>query len=323
VLRLALVIALVACKATPAPDAPSPPWTEGPMLPGPRLEPGVTALGVQVVMIGGFDTDVFAGLHITNEADVFDTTTNTWGMFPPAPVAWTHINLAAIGGQVYLLGGTEGTEFVAHGESFLFDPETNTWSTLATMPMNLERGDAAVIAAPGHIFLIGGGFTFDAVATCLDYDIANNSWSQLPDLPAKRSHPAGMRMTDGTLIVAGGLSTLDASEPLAETLALPVNATAWQPRMPMPVAHGGCAYGTLGGNLICAGGEAGISALHIVESYDPYLDQWSMLPDMPTERAGTQGAVVGQRLYVPGGAHELQFIPTSTLLVFSALDTAN
>jgi N-acetylneuraminic acid mutarotase len=293
------------------------------MLPGPRLEPGVTANGVQVVMVGGFDTDVFAGLHITTAADFFDTTTNTWGTLPDAPRAWTHINLAALGGNIYMLGGTEGTEFVARGDAFILELGADAWRPLTPMPMNLERGDAAVITSPGHVFLIGGGFTFDAVATCLDYDIATDSWSRLPDLPSKRSHPAGTRMLDGTLIVAGGLATLDASEPLAETLALPLGADAWQPRAPMPIAHGGCAYGTMGGNLVCAGGEAGQSALKIVMSYDPYIDVWTMLPDMPEPRAGTQGAAVGQRLYVPGGAPELNFIPTSTLFVFSRLDVAN
>ena len=42
---------------------------------------------------------------------------------------------------------------------------------------------------------------------------------------------------------------------------------------------------------------------------------------MPAPRAGTQGAVIGQNLYVPGGAEILAYEPTDTLYVFSALDT--
>ncbi|MEJ7599504.1 MAG: hypothetical protein WKG01_16470 [Kofleriaceae bacterium] len=125
-----------------------------------------------------------------------------------------------------------------------------------------------------------------------------------------------MRDGDGTLIVAGGLRGLGSNEPLAEVHMLPVLGTSWQPRAPMPTARGGCAYGVSYGQLVCAGGEAGSSALAVVESYDPRLDTWSTRPPLPVPRAGTPGAVVGQQLYVPGGAAALVFEPTDTLFVF-------
>jgi len=51
------------------------------------------------------------------------------------------------------------------------------------------------------------------------------------------------------------------------------------------------------------------------------VDAWTTQEDMPERRAGTAGAVIGGRLYVPGGASALQFEPTPTLFVFSFLDT--
>jgi N-acetylneuraminic acid mutarotase len=289
------------------------------MLPGPRLEAGVTALGDELVMVGGFDTPAYQGLHITTEVDALDPLAGTWSRLPDAPVQWTHINLAAAGGALYLLGGTEGTEFIARGDAFALDAGASAWRTLAAMPSDQARGASAVIAAPPHIFIIGGAFTNTAVSTVLDYDISQDTWTQLPDLPTPRSHPAGMKMSDGTLVVVGGLATLDATQPIDDTIALPLGASAWETRSKSPIARGGCAYGVIGQSLVCVGGEAGAAALHASFSYDPYQDTWTQLPDMPTERAGTQGAAIGQQLFVPGGAQELQFVPTVTMSVFDAL----
>lgn len=321
-MKAVLWFALAACS-TPAahPDAPSSPWSQGPDVPAPRLEPGVTALGQRVVVAGGFDTDLMAGLDVTKRVDVYDPLDNTWSQLPDAPVAWTHIQLAAIGTTLYLLGGLEGAAYTARGESFALNTlDANAqWHPIATMPQGFERGSAAVVVAPPRIYLLGGASTTSALATNLYYDTEADTWGQLmPDLPQPRSHPAGMRRVDGTLIVAGGLATLDSSAQTADVWALTPGGTTWDPKSPMPSARGGCAYGVVQGQLICAGGEAGNSAYKIVESYDPLADVWTTLPMMPDSRAGTQGAAIGTRLFVPGGARQLVFEPTASLYVYTA-----
>src|SRR5206468_1402981 len=99
---------------------------------------------------------------------------------------------------------------------------------------------------------------------------------------------------DGSLIVAGGLATVDATSAVTDTYLLPPGGTAWQPKMPMLFAHGGCAYGVVQGQLVCAGGEGGNppgEVFKVTESYDPICDVWTRREDMPQPRAGTQGAV--------------------------------
>jgi hypothetical protein len=86
--------------------------------------------------------------------------------------------------------------------------------------------------------------------------------------------------------------------------------------------RGGCAYGVVLGQLVCAGGEGGVAARRVVESYDPFNDAWTVREPMPVERAGAQGAAIGGRLFVPGGAGTLTFDPTDTLYVYTPLDTA-
>jgi N-acetylneuraminic acid mutarotase len=317
-----LWLALVACSSSAKrPDAPTRHWSEGPPLPVPRLEPGVTAMGQRLVVVGGFDTDLMAGLHITQRVDMFDPATGLWTQLPDAPVAWTHIQLAAIGTTIYLLGGLQGQDYIARGETYALDTQDAEpqWRTLAAMPPGFERGSAAVVVAPPRVYLFGGAGTNSALATNLYYDTLADQWNQVtPDLPAPRSHPAGMRRVDGTFVVTGGLATLDSSSQAGDTWQLEPLGTMWVTKAPMPNPRGGCAYGVVQGQLICAGGEAGPSAYKTVESYDPLADTWTELEDMPDNRAGTQGATIGTQFYVPGGARELVFEPQSQLFVYTA-----
>jgi N-acetylneuraminic acid mutarotase len=299
-------------------------------MPRRALEPGVAALGQQVVVAGGFDTSLREGLDITARVDAFDTTDGTWGALPDAPVRWTHSNLAVVGGTLYLVGGLDGVPYVARGDAFALDPLTHVWGPITPMDPADARGAAGVVTAPGRIYLLGGASSTAALATCLEYDIAAGRWTHLPDLPAPRSHPAAMRMSDGTLIVAGGFASFDASEPRGEVWALPppgAAARTWQPRAAMHLpadrdTRGGCAYGLVLGELVCAGGEGGQAAHKVVESYAPYTDVWTVREPMPVERVGAQGAVVGGRLFIPGGSGTLTLEPTDTLYIYAPLDTA-
>jgi len=308
-------------------DAPSTPWSLSPSpVPDPRLEPGVTELGQQLVVLGGFDTDVQQGLDITTRVDVFDPIAQTWSQLPDAPVAWTHIQLVGVGTTLYLLGGLEGSMYVAHGESFMLETSASPmqWTPIASMPVGYERGSAAIAVASNRIYLMGGAGTSNALSSVIFYELTTNTWGQLSDLPAPRSHPAGMITPDGTLVLAGGLSGLFADSFAGDVWQLPPGAQQWSTGFaPMPDPRGGCMYGVIQGQLVCAGGEAGMSALTYTETYDPLGDTWTENPVMPAPTAGTQGAVIASRLYIPGGARELQFFPTDTLYIYAPLDVAS
>ncbi|TMQ13854.1 MAG: hypothetical protein E6J90_27815 [Deltaproteobacteria bacterium] len=322
------LIAGAACSSPARPDAAVSVWSLGPALPRRALEPGVAALGLDLVVAGGFDTGAAEGLDITPRVDVLDTAAGTWGALPDA-VPWTSINLTAVGDTLYIAGGL-AAQHVAHGEAFALDPTDRAWRAIAALPAGDERGASGVVTATGRIYLLGGASSTAALASCLEYDLVTQTWSHLPDLPAPRAHPAAMRRADGTLIVAGGFASVDASEPRGEVWALPPPGAvprAWQPRAPMhrpgePDTRGDCAYGVVLGQLVCAGGEGGLAARRVVESYDPYLDAWTAREPMPVDRAGTPGAVIGGRLFIPGGAATATLDPTSTLYLYTPLDTA-
>jgi hypothetical protein len=330
------VLALAACdplddRCVPGPAvdcAPDTAWSEGPAMPRRAAEAGVTAFGLRVVVAGGLVTGELDGLEIAARVDAFDTISGSWQPLPDAPVRWTHPNLAAIGGTLFLAGGLEGAGRTARGEAYALDPVTQAWRPIAAMDPADARGAAGVVTGPGRIYLLGGASSTGALASCLEYDLAQDRWTRLPDLPAPRAQPAAMRMVDGTLIVAGGFDSLDPAQPRAEVWALPPPGSVtrtWQPRAAMPVnpaAQGGCAYGVVLGELVCAGGVGGACTRSTVESYAPYTDVWSTREPMPVERADTRAAAVGGRLFVPGGTATLAREPTDTLYIYTPLDVA-
>jgi hypothetical protein len=310
-----IAAALAACGDPPiAPDGPAGAWLFGRPLPEPRLEPGVAALGNRVAVVGGFDAQlaiVATGFLIDPNAPVGQHVLP----LPPAPVAWTHLGLAGRAGSLYLLGGLEGSGLVPRGEAFVLDTAQPAWMPLPPLP--IARGAAGIAVGPTQIFVAGGATATAATASVLAFDVGSATWTELPDLPAPRSHPAAFALADGSLIVAGGLATLASTSARQEVWRLDTGAPTWRALAPLPTARGGCAYGTVGAHLICAGGESGGGALAVVEAYDVASDTWTARAAMPDPRAGTQGAAFGARLYVPGGARQLAFEPLDTLLVFA------
>lgn len=323
-------IALAACSSTAPPDAALSAWSLGPPMPRPALDPGVTALGARVVVVGGFTTRPGEGAEISARIDAFDTFAGSWTALPDAPVRWTQPNVAAVNGTLYLAGGFEGgidgAARTARGEAFALDAGGG-WRALSPLPAGEERGAAGVVGAPGRIYLLGGASSSAALASCLTFSVATGMWSALPPLPAPRAHLAAMRRSDGWLIAAGGFAGVDGAEPRGEVWGLPPLGNAWQPLAAMhapgdAAVRGGCAYGAVLGQLVCAGGRGGDGARDTVESFNPYVDAWTLHEAMPVPRAGTQGAAVGSQLFVPGGAASPALEPTDTLYIYAPLATA-
>ncbi len=74
----------------------------------------------------------------------------------------------------------------------------------------------------------------------------------------------------------------------------------------MPTGRSGIAGAVVGNCLYIFGGEGNASdpngIFHQVEAYDPASDTWIPLPPMQTGRHGIYAAVMGDVVYLPGGA---------------------
>ena len=173
------------------------------------------------------------------------------------------------------------------------------------MPGGTERGASGVAVLDGRI---SGGRRAPGCLGCRClgfFDPEADAWSPLQPLGVARDHLGAATVGGQVYAVTGraggvlkaALEVLDAS------------SGSWSRRADILTARGGVAAAELSGRLVVLGGEgnsadpAGI--FHQTESYDPAADGWRSETPMRTGRHGIGAAVVGNRLYVPGGAtHE-------------------
>ncbi|HET9036872.1 MAG TPA: kelch repeat-containing protein, partial [Myxococcaceae bacterium] len=157
------------------------------------------------------------------------------------------------------------------------------------------------------IVVAGGLRGGDSVTDASVFDPGSDAWSPLQPLAVARDHLAAANV-GGRVYAATGR---DHGALRTALEVLDVANGSWSRRADIPTARGGVAAAALSGRLVVLGGEgnsddpAGI--FHEVESYDPSSDTWRADPPMRTARHGIGAAVVGDRLYVPGGATQEGF----------------
>ena len=89
----------------------------------------------------------------------------------------------------------------------------------------------------------------------------------------------------------------------------------WASKASMASARDAMAVTALNGVVYAIGGAADSSVLDAVSVYDPAKDSWSVKATKPTPAQGIGAAVVGGRIYVPGGC-DAQNRPTSVMEIY-------
>ncbi len=279
---------------------------------GPIQETGVAALDGKVYVVGGFDETLQIGALV----QVYDPANDSWTQAAPLPMDVHHANVIAANGLLYVLGAMQlsGFSFVAVGDCFVYTPGTDSWSSLAPIPSGSERGSAAM-GLLGDRIVLAGGLRGDAVADVIAYNIETDTWETgLPPLPTPTDHLVGANVGDVLFAIGGRNGGIGSIKDTVVSLSL--GGSEWQERAAMPTARGGAAAAVVQGKIVVVGGEGNAAASNGVfpqtEVYDPALDVWSPLSDMPAPRHGMGAAGIGNVLYVPGGATKQGFGATAT-----------
>jgi N-acetylneuraminic acid mutarotase len=206
-----------------------------------------------------------------------------------------------VNGKLYVVGGLDGASFTASGMTLVYDPALDAWSPLASMPAGTERGASGVAVLDGRI-VVAGGLRGVSVADASIFDPQANTWSALQPLAVARDHLAAATVGGRVYAVTGRAGGV--LKPATEVLDA-TNGT-WSRRADIPTPRGGVAAAELAGRLVVLGGEGNRSdpagIFHETESYDPANDSWRTDTAMRTARHGIGAAVLGTRLFIPGGA---------------------
>ena len=295
--------------------APGTGWTPAPALArGPTQETAVVAVTGRLYVLGGFD----ASLGVVAAVQVFDPATCAWSDGPPLPRAVHHANATVIGTTIWITGAMEGLSFESVGHVWSWDTAAATaWTEHAAMPAGTPRG-ASVVGAIGTTIVVAGGLRDGAVAEVSALDTSTGTWSTVPALPANRDHACGA-VVGGTLYAIGGRA--GAINALTGSVEAYTPGGTWVPRAAMPTPRGGAACGVIGERIIVVGGEGNpataTGVFAEVEAYTPSTDTWETLAPMVSPRHGMGAAVIGGRLYVPGGADAQGFAAVATHDVFT------
>ncbi len=104
-------------------------------------------------------------------------------------------------------------------------------------------------------------------------------------------------------------------EPSPEEIALADAEARWQELAPMPEPRAGMAAVAYDGDIYAIAGEGPQGVQGTVFRYNPENDTWETLSDKPTPVTDVKGALIGEKIYVPGGLTE-DGIPTAILEIY-------
>jgi hypothetical protein len=278
-------------------------WASIPPMPTARQEVGVAAVEGRVYVVGGFDASGTG----RDTLEIFDTRTGQWQAGPSLPVSVHHPNVAAVGNKIYVAGGYVGPVGLPAATTFELDTDRMTWTQKTDMPT--PRGAGAAVGYDRRRLFVFGGERGTSVTDTAVFNPETNSWSTLAAMPTPRNH-MGAAVVRGKIYVIGGrpgnLDVNEAYDPLTDT---------WSIKSPMPTGRSGHAVTSLNNFIFTFGGEgnsnSAVGTFPQTEGYNPDLDSWTSLPFMTTPRHGIGAAVVGNRIFLPGGATVQGFGATS------------
>ena len=310
---LALVALLVsACggspdKPGPTPTDPTTPptepasgeWGRRTALLAPVSELAFAELNRKLYLLGGYP----ANRQTARVVQIYDIANDRWELGPELPQPNNHGMAASVNGRVYLIGG----QTTADDPSFVdtvyeLDPATGAWVEKARMPTARSAGVA--IVHDGRIYVAGGrpprGSDFAV------YDPTADTWEVLPNLPTQRNHITGAAI-NGRIHVVGGRQGAGLS-PLMTTAheVFDPQTQTWTTAAPMLRARSGMNGVMARGCFHVWGGEGPGGMFPDHDYYDPRIDQWSRLADMPLPVHGVYGsAFVDDLIWVAGGGTDI------------------
>jgi N-acetylneuraminic acid mutarotase len=304
----AVVVALVAVlfatirdgeDEPPAPGVATASW--GALTPSPleRTEVGAALIGDRIHVVGGY---VGAG-GSTAAMAIYDISEDEWEEGAALPVAVNHAGVAALEGDLYVLGGNLDAGDGAESKSarlFRYEPSAEEWIELRPAPT--ARAALGLVAIDGRLYAAGGsGARNERLRTLEIYDPARDRWTAGAPMPTGRNH-VGAAVLGGDLVVTGGrpgpehggLAVVERYDPQRDR---------WQRMPPLSTARSGHATVAVAGGLVAFGGEEldGGTTIADVEFFDPAEDSWRPLPDMPTPRHGLGGAARARRVFALEG----------------------
>lgn len=218
----------------------------------------------------------------------------SWSLSRPMPQARANMASAAVGLDVYQIGG-ETADGVTNSVD-IYAVHEYRWR--AGAPKLTAVADAAAAVLAGEIYVIGGRLNNGQVTGVVEaYSPLNNGWRPVTPLP--RPVAGGVVLSDDAFIYFFG--GFDGQNYLADSYRYDPTTQSWQslPPLAQPRAYAG--GGVAGGKLYVVGGVDASGVLANCAVFDPAGEVWAECAAMQQPRRGAGVAALLNKLYVFGG----------------------
>lgn len=236
----------------------------------------------------------FSFVAVTPEPFEPEDIESYWKGLRPLPNPRANMASAAVGLNVYMIGGE--TETGVDGHVLVYDTTNHTWQELLQKPTAVTDASAAELF--GEIYVPGGLLASGQPTQAVEaYSPTRDTWRTIA--PLEQPIAGALTLTDGSfLYLFGGWN---GSDYLDTAYVYDPGADSWEalPAMSQPRANLSGAAVT--GNLYAVGGTDGETNLATCEFFNPVDRTWSDCPEMLTGRANAGAVSIANKLYVVGG----------------------
>jgi hypothetical protein len=172
-----------------------------------------------------------------------------------------------------------------------------TWKGMPPTPE--ARAEASFTQLNGKFYLAGGAITGASLNSQAEYDPVTAQWRTLTPLPEALNHVQSIAF-NGKIYYIGGLKMWPGPHSDKVYIYDPVT-DSFSEGAPMPRGRGAGGIALYNDKMYYAGGLSNGQAVSWFDVYDPVLNTWAQLTDMPTKKDHFHAAVVGSRFYAIAG----------------------
>ena len=238
-----------------------------------------------------------------------DTETNSWTRVANMPTSRSGLDLEAVSGKIYAIGGSNSSGDLTVNE--MYDPATDRWSTKSSMPT--ARTGFATAVYENKIYVIGGSVGDGFTGNVEVYDPIDDTWQTLASMPTPRADLTANVVGDKIYLIGGRIysSVSPYYNQTDITQVYDVKTNTWSTNTSMPTALQGYASTVVGTKIYIIGGsrqsisgvDTSTSALQI---YDTQTGRWTTgqplnYPSSYGASIVTTGVMAPTKIYYVGG----------------------
>ena len=227
---------------------------------------GVEVLDGKIYFVGGEEANCSA--H--NIAERYDPVSNSWETLASMSVAREGGACSVINNKLYAIGG-EGLSSVK-----IYDPSSESWSTGVALPSEINRGTAITVGS--KIYLVGGkNSSGQNINQVLCLDPSSNQWIAMANMPTAR-HGHKLVWFENRIWAIGGNDGSHSNQ----VESYNPSDNSWQKEASLTTLRALPVAWIANGKIYCGGGsDSSGSRLNSIEEYDPYLENWTVIGNLP------------------------------------------